>query len=256
MPILSVFKRAIAALAVFAAAVGLAVPAWAMSVTPVLVDMKPGGKDGVSQIRVINTGTEPLPVELTILSATIKPDGEVETKPVEGEDLFVFPPQALIAPGSTQVFRLQWTGEPEVTRSKTYLVSVAQQPVELPAGTSGIQLLYDFQVAVNVAPLVGEPALTITKTELVEDQGKRRAAITLTNPSPVHGYLSGCQLRLILKDAAGKQVWTKSWAPEELVSTVGIGLVQPDATRRFVLPFDLPAEGVSLSAEIRYEGRP
>lgn len=249
-------KRWLAAIATAAAVLG-GQAAWAMSVSPVLVDMKPGGRDAVSQIRVINTGAQPLPVELAVQVASLNSNGEVESKPAEDEDLLIFPPQALIAPGATQVFRLQWAGDPEIDKSRTYLVSVAQQPVELPEGTSGIQLLYDFQVAVNIAPMSGAPALTVSQAEVVTDpKGARRAALTLSNPAPVHGYLSGCNLRLALRDLAGKTVWSQSWTPEELVSTVGIGLVQPGATRRFVLPFDLPADGVNLTAEIRYEGRP
>ena len=257
MSLATAFKRLGVAIAATAAALTMPISAWAMSVTPVLVDMKPSGRESSAQVRVINTGAQDLPVELSVLTGKIGVDGELVSTPYEGEDLLVFPPQALIAPGATQVFRLQWTGEPELAKSMTYLVSVAQQPVALPEGSSGIQLLYDFQVAVNVAPLTGEPDLSVKGVELTKDEkGARRAALTLVNNSPVHGYLSGCNLKLVLKDAAGKQVWSQTWTPEELVSTVGIGLVQPEMTRHFLLPFDLPAEGVTLAAEIRYEGRP
>ena len=237
-------------------AAGLSGAADAMSVTPVLVDLKAGGGEASGQIRVINTGISDLPVSLTVKVGTLDGNGELSTTETGADDLLVFPPQAILKPGATQVFRMQWLGDPGLKQSKTFIVSVAQQPVQMPQGVSGIQLLYDFQVVANVAPLAGDPALTIQSAELVkDDKGARRAAITISNASDVHGYLSGAKLRLELDDATGKKVWSQSWIPEEVAGKVGIGLIQPHATRRFVLPFDLPPDGTKLTAEISYEGR-
>jgi P pilus assembly chaperone PapD len=242
--------------AAFAAVIGFGGMAQAMSVTPVLIDLKTSGGQASDQIRVINTGDSELPVALTAKIATVGPNGELSTSDKEADDLLVFPPQAIIKPNATQVFRVQWAGDPDLKESKTFVISVAQQPVAMPSGVSGIQLLYDFQVVVDVAPLEGEPALKIDKTELTTDKkGARRAVVTVTNASNVHGYLSATKLRLELDDAAGHQVWSQSWQPEEVAGKVGIGLVQPHATRRFVLPFDLPAGGVTLTADLSYEGR-
>jgi fimbrial chaperone protein len=247
-------KMITAALA--AAAILAAAPAMAMSVSPILIDIKPASSSASGQIRVINTAETELPVALSATSATVEPDGTVKTAP-DDDDLLLFPPQAILKPGATQVFRVQYVGDPDLKQSKTYLVSVAQQPVQLPQGTSGIQLLYDFQVVVNVAPLTGRPDLKLISSELTTDaKGARRAAITLMDDSDVHAYLSGAKLTLELDDAGGHKVWAQSWVPEEIAGSVGIGLVQPHATRRFVLPFDLPAQGDKLQAEIRYEGRP
>jgi fimbrial chaperone protein len=241
------------------ACLGVAVAATqssAMSVTPVLVDLRAGGSQTSGQIRVLNTGGGQLPVELTAKLATVDANGEVTTTDAGADDLLIFPPQAVIPANGTQVFRLQWVGDPAIKQSKTFILSVSQQPVAMPQGVSGIQLLYDFEVVVNVAPLEGEPALSIVSADLVkDDKGERRAAVTVTNASDVHGYLSGTKLRLALLDGAGKEIWSKSWIPEEVAGKVGIGLVQPHATRRFVLPFDLPPGGEKLTAEIAYEGR-
>lgn len=245
-----------AALAAMLSVMALTLPARAMSVTPVLVDLKPGGAEASGQIRVINTASGPLPVELTAKVATVDANGEVKTVDEGADDLLIFPPQAVIPANGTQVFRLQWVGDPAIKQSKTFIISVSQQPVAMPQGVSGIQLLYDFEVVVNVAPLEGEPALSVVGAELTKDEkGERRAAVTITNASDVHGYLSGAKLRLALLDDAGKEIWSKSWIPEEVAGKVGIGLVQPHATRRFVLPFDLPPGGDKITAEISYEGR-
>lgn len=234
----------------------MAAAAYAMSVTPILIDLKPSGRMSSGQIRVVNTTQGTLPVELKAKNATVGPEGRVTTSDEGVDDLLMFPPQALIAPGATQVFRVQWIGDPDIDRSKTFMVSVAQQPVALPAGTSGIQLLYDFQVVVNIAPLIGEPNLRVSGAELItDDRNVRRAAVTVSNDSNVHGYLSGANLRLELRDDRGSRVWSQSYSPDDLRARVGIGLLQPGASRRFVLPFDLPPEGASVTAEISRAGR-
>ncbi|WP_439478384.1 molecular chaperone [Brevundimonas sp.] len=221
-----------------------------------LIDLKPSGRMASGQIRVVNTGQAPMPTELKARAAIVGPEGTVTTSDEGIDDLLMFPPQALIAPGATQVFRVQWVGDPDIAKSKTFMVSVAQQPVALPAGTSGIQLLYEFQVVVNVAPLTGEPNLQVLGAELItDDHGVRRAAVTVSNDSNVHGYLSGTSLRLELRDDRGGRVWSQSYSPDDLRGRVGIGLLQPGATRRFVLPFDLPTEGTSITAEVSRAGR-
>ena len=228
----------------------------AMSVTPVLVDLRTGGSHASGQIRVINTGDGEMPVSLTAKVATLGHNGELTTTEAGADDLLVFPPQAIVKPNGTQVFRVQWAGDPDLKQSRTFVIDVAQQPVAMPEGVSGIQLIYDFQVVVDVAPLAGDPSLSIQNCELTtDDKGVRRAAITITNGSDVHGYLSGARVRLELQDATGAKIWSQSWTPEEIAGRVGIGLVQPHANRRFVLPFDLPAGGTKLIAELSYEGR-
>ncbi|MDT9091697.1 hypothetical protein, partial [Escherichia coli] len=57
--------------AALAASVFMAAPAaFSMSVSPILVDLKPAGSQGSSQIKVVNTLANDLPVELTPLVAT------------------------------------------------------------------------------------------------------------------------------------------------------------------------------------------
>ena len=60
--------------------------------------------------------------------------------------------QAMIQPGQTQTFRVQYVGDPDLARSKHYYVTVAQLPVQMPQGQSAIQILYNFQVLVSVSP--------------------------------------------------------------------------------------------------------
>ncbi|HEY1836177.1 MAG: fimbria/pilus periplasmic chaperone [Rhizomicrobium sp.] len=222
---------------------GLAVnAASAMTVQPVVVDLKPNGGKMSATISVQNTATTPLPVELTAKVLEFTEDGAKPTVPDPG-DLLIFPPQALIPPGQTQTFRIQWVGDPELKQSKSYYVTVAQLPVKLPAGQSAIQILYNFQVLVSVAATTGGPVLSIAKTGIEPDPKTKKpeAVIWVQNTGPSYGYLSHGKLDLSEIDAGGKSVFDKSLSPQDIQQTIGFGVIGPDTTRKILVPIPLPS---------------
>lgn len=112
----------------------------AMTVQPVILNLTLSGSGMAQLITVENTFATPLPVELRVQSLDFDQNGIKETGKDPG-DLLIFPPQALIQPGQTQSFRVQYVGDPDLKTSKHYYVTVAQLPVKLPAGQSAIQIL-------------------------------------------------------------------------------------------------------------------
>lgn len=226
----------------------------AMSVTPIIIDMTPTGRNARSEIAVENTAIGDIPVAISVSEAFINEKGEVQTK--EADDQFlVYPAQALIKPNSKQNFRVQWVGDPELQLGRTFIFSVAQQPVALPDGVSGIQILYNFEVIVSVSPEKGKPELGVLESKFETIDGKRRATIKIKNTGVSHGYLSGSKIKLEAKDKQGQIVWSKSFDPEEIGQYVGAGIMQPGAIRVFTLPFDLPEGGETLSVALKYIGR-
>lgn len=218
----------------------------AMSVTPIQVEMKSAGGPR-AQVTVTNDAKEPLPVEITIEKLSLSESGDRKTSKA-GDDFLVFPPQAMIPPGGSQVFRLQWVGEPEIAKSETFLMSVNQVPVKLPKGKSAVQIVMSFGVIVNVAPPKGAPALKVVGTGVTSDKksGKRHPTVTLENASNVHALLPEGSLQV----AGGG--WSHTFSSRELSEKVGIGLVQPGKKRKFTLPVDLPANVSSVQASLDY----
>lgn len=222
----------------------------AMTVQPVAVDMKMAGRDMSAPVRVENNGPTPLPVEVRIVETDFA-DDTVTASDRPSEDVMVFPPQAIIAPGETQVFRLQYVGDPAADRSRHYYAEVSQLPVELPEGQSAIQVLYNFQVMVNVASMTGgAPDLSITGAEIVKNgEGKNQPVFTVRNAAKNYGYLSTSQLTIVHKDAAGKELTRRVMTSTDIQQMIGFGLVGPEKTRKFTAPVDLSsAEG---SVEVR-----
>ena len=225
-----------------------ATPARAMTVSPVVVNLTTSGRGMTQTISVENTFSVPLPVELRVEELRADANGFTGTG-VESNDLLIFPPQAMIQPGQTQSFRVQYVGDPALARSKHYYVTIAQLPVQRPEGAPAIQVLYNFQVLVSVSPQGGEPALRIDRVEAATTaEGAPAAAITVTNTSNSHGYLSNGRLRIVQRDAAGRRLAEKVLAGSEIQQTIGYGLLAGGQSRRILVPIDQAHPGATIEA--------
>ena len=238
------FRRLFAGLFAMLAAIGFSSILHAMTVQPVVIDLATSGR-GMSQIVTVeNSFDRPLPVELRMEGLELTVDGVRATGTDTGE-LAVFPPQALIQPGQRQNFRVQYVGDPQLARSKHYFLTVAQLPVQLPEGSSNIQLLYNFQVLVSVSPAGVRPALAIASAEIGRDEsGAPVPVLSVANGSGAHGFLSRGRLEIVQQDAAGREVFRRQMTGPEIEQTIGYGLIGGGQTRRVQLPIRLPsAEG-------------
>lgn len=225
--------------------VGAASCASAMTVTPTHLEMTSVGSRSRAQITVINNSNEPLPIEAIVMRANLDESGLPKTS-LSGDEFLIMPPQALIAPGATQNFRIQWLGEPLLETSQSFLVYMTQVGVKLQR-SKAVQVVMSIGVMVNVAPPQGIQSLTVVETAvIVSKEGKRHPAITVFNPSRTHALLPRATIRLIGEN------WSTTIAPDALSGRIGIGLVQPGHRRKFVLPVELPANVRSLQARLDF----
>jgi len=219
-------------------------PARAMSVSPILTDMAPAGRDSRSTVTVVNTGTTTLPVEIVVNRLELGENGELGLSP-DDADFLIFPPQAMIAPGASQVFRLQWAGDPDIAESRSYALLVNQIPVDSQASGTVLELVYSVVVYVNVSPLQGTSEVRLLRVgPVTAEHGERRLELVVENRGNRHHYLSHDRIPLTTPEG-----WSREFRASEFASSVGIGLVQPGRTRRFILPIEPPA-GTTISGEI------
>lgn len=236
------------ALTMFCASLAPYHAAQAMTVQPVVIDLQTAGRQMSQVITVENTFATPLPVELTIQELDLTTEGVKQTGKDPG-DLLVFPPQAIIAPGQTQTFRVQYVGDPGLAKSKHYYITVAQLPIKLPEGQSAIQILYNFQVLISVGPLGVKPKIEAQGAEVTAGPGgKSFATVTMVNHSPAHGYLSNGHLRVVEKDRSGAQIFSKTLSGAEIQQTMGFGLIGGGQTRRVAVPVELPSADGTVEA--------
>lgn len=244
------YKRVLAmTAAALLQAMPLAMPvATAMTVQPVVINLQTSGRGMTQVITVENTFSNPLPVELTVQELKLTDDGVALTG-VDPGDLLVFPPQALIQPGQTQTFRVQYVGDPDLAASKHYYITVAQLPVKLPEGKSAIQILYNFQVLISIAPAGIKPAITVQSASISRNaDGKPVPQLMVHNDSAAHGYLSDGRLRIAQKDAAGNEIFRRTMSGPEIQQTIGFGLIGAKQDRRVTVPVELPSADGSVEA--------
>jgi P pilus assembly chaperone PapD len=222
-------------------------PARAMSVSPVYLDMVSTGPRSRADIRVVNNSDRPLPIETVVSRVTRDSEGNRIVKRNEA-DFLVLPMQAMIPPGGRQILKVQWLGDPMISESRGYRISVNQLPVAEPGGETTVQVLMNLAIIVHVAPPQGTPALKLVRHGTASGRnGARIPTVTVRNPSNVHARLPDATLRF---SGSG---WRKALTPQTLDALLGIGTVMPGQTRTFQLPVPLPDDVRSLQAQLDYQ---
>lgn len=238
------------ALIAFALAVAsLPSTAAALTVAPMQVEMVSAGSRSRATVSVVNNSDQPMPIEAVVERMSLDEAGRAQTGKA-GEEFLIMPPQAMIPPGATQNFRIQWLGDPVIEKSQSFYVYFNQVPVKLPQGKAALQVVMSMAVMVNVAPPEGTPALEVVATGVVTGaDGKRRPTLTVQNPGRIHALLPQASVKL----SSGS--WAETLAPGRLSETLGSGLVQPGKRRRFVLPVVVPPGVTRIEASLDMSAR-
>lgn len=234
--------------AVFVVALVVEGVAQALMLQPTQIDLRSSGAGTSSSFQVSNDRSRPVTVEINVLRLQMPETGPAVTQPDDGAEFLVFPPQATIAPGATQTFRVRWVGDPAIPQSQLYMMEAAELPVDTGEGTSGVQLLYAIRTLVSVAPARGAAALEIaTVSRATNAEGQRGVNLTVQNQGNTHAYLSRSLVRLGI---AEPDRWERAMPPSALGNIIGLGLIPANARRTFFLPVeDIPAEG-TLEARV------
>lgn len=220
-----------------------AMPAHALSVTPITIEMAAAGKSSRATVTITNPSPDATAIEPSFSRVEISESGASNQTAGGDENFLIMPMQALIPPGASQTFRLQWVGPPDLPQSESYFVTFNQLPVKGLAEHTGITLLTSFSVAVNVAPTFIRPEI-----ELIDIQHRQDGtAVTVQNPTAAHALLKHAVIT-VFADGAAHTV-----DASDVERMYGAGLVQPWKRRTFVLPFPFPTPARTLSASIDYK---
>ena len=232
-------------IAIAAAGVGLlAAAADAYRVTPLLIELTDQGRERAGQIRVENTTDRPLTFEAYALDWSISETGERETTPAAAP-LLIFPPQAIVPPGETQVVRVEWVGG-AVEQSRDFIVMIEQLPVDFTPDQeegSAVQFLFNFGAAVHVSPQDANAQLNIASAR--QDGGV--AIVRVENRGDRHSYLGDRGLVI----SSGEM--SHEYTGDALAEAMGNTLIAAGSVRevRIALPEDFPAGGLTASLPTR-----
>lgn len=218
----------------------LAVPALALSIQPVIIDLLSNGRRAATVMTVENSFGAAVPVELSIHQIDMV-DGVLTPREVESDDLLVFPSQAIIEPGGAQAFRVQWLGDPALEQSRHYYVRVMQMPVDLPQTQNAVQVLHTFNALVSVsAPGAKANIAVVSSTIEATEDGKFRPVVTVRNSGGAHEYVG--RRRITIKQYApnGDEIFNESFGPADIQTRMGLGLVPAGQERHLPINLDLP----------------
>ena len=150
--------------ATIAASIG--VPADAMNVSPMAVELTTTGAHATARIQVLNVNPQALPFEVRIYRIDFDSHGTMTETPADA-DFVVFPPQGLIAHNQRQVVRLQWVGG-HLDSSRGYYAAINQVPVPLDPSkidktkrSIDVQVVYHMKVLATVAPPGATPKVAV-----------------------------------------------------------------------------------------------
>ncbi|MFO0351302.1 MAG: molecular chaperone [Alphaproteobacteria bacterium] len=170
--------RLLTATALAGALMFAAMPADAYRVAPLVVEVEPTGTKAQSVVRVENTNEFPITIEPKVYLRSYAPDGSEKQTPAD-DDFLLFPPQSVIQPGQTQAIRMQYAGDKQITETKPYIIVIEQLPVGLPGqDKSGVRVVVNFGVAVNVSPAGATSALAVAASDAGAD---RTIRVTFSN---------------------------------------------------------------------------
>ncbi|MFM2657529.1 fimbrial biogenesis chaperone [Vibrio owensii] len=138
-----------------------------------------------SQIIVTNNSTEKMPLEVSIHQLLFKQNGQYKTKALNNDALLVFPPAAILAPNSKQVFRIQWL-EPSVQKaSSSYFIRFTQahlangdsHTVTLSGQQSGVKIKVHYNALLHVYSNNQQPDVTLEVSDagqlVIRNTGER-----------------------------------------------------------------------------------
>lgn len=145
-----------------------------------------------SSIQVRNTSDQPLALDIASYYLQMEGDSPLLGDTAEDE-LLIFPPAALIAPGASQVIRLRWVPlEEEILSDQSFLVVVEQIP--LTGGDEGVQVSLAFNAVVHVKAPGSQPDLEVETLFLSDNDGTPSLKIKLHNKGRGHAF--GSQISL------------------------------------------------------------
>lgn len=221
------------------AAIAAAWPALALLVKPIVIEMTTAGAGANATVEVVNDRNTPVTVELTVEKLNVPERGAVETEADAGDDFLIFPPQAIIAPGGRQNFRVRWVGDPQIAKTQLFMFTTSELPVEIAEGTTGVQLYYAVQSVVAVSPPGAKAEVSISQVERSQNGEEKGVLVSFANQGAKHAFISGAQIEL------RSGAWRKILTDQDLSAAFGLGLVPAAGSRTMFMPVaDVPADGV------------
>ncbi|MGH1428959.1 MAG: fimbrial biogenesis chaperone [Arenicella sp.] len=204
--------------------------AQAQRVSPMVFELEPFGSRSSTSLRIENTKQRPLTIEVSASQLSTDLYGREALKPAD-DDFLLFPPQAIIQPGKTQIIRVKYIGEPKLDQSQAYRIAVKQLPINIKEeGTTNIGIAFNFFTLLNITPKKTKPLLNIEKISPLDNQ---KWQLTIVNSGDRFARLSTTEWNI--SDTENKKT-NLTLNPFEVSKLSEINFIAPKQTLVLSIP--------------------
>jgi fimbrial chaperone protein len=228
--------------------------AGAFQLLPMSMEFAPTGNNATQTFAITNEATEPVAVQIFIVQRSVALDGTETLTPADAEFL-VFPPQAAVPAGKTQLVQVRWLGNRAPTTELAYRIVAEQLPVTLEnraAQGARLEILMRYEGSLYITPPGVTPDVVVESVARVQTAEGGKLAVVLHNKGTAHGLLDQTVLTLAGRGTNGQP------ATVELRAEALAGMASPNILagnkRQFLLPgpATLAAEGLTGTLRANY----
>jgi len=241
--------------AAFAAGIALqAGTAGAFQLLPMSQEFAPTGNNATQTFAINNEATEPVAVQVYIVQRVVALDGTETLVPADA-DFLVFPPQAAVAAGKTQLVQVRWLGNRAPATELAYRIIAEQLPVTLEdraALGARLEILMRYEGALYITPPGSAPNVVVDSVARVQTPEGPRLAVTLHNKGTAHGLLDQVALTVQGRGTNGQAVSME--LKGEPLGPMASPNVLAGNKRQFLLdwPETLAADGLTATLRTNY----
>ena len=175
-------------------ALGPARDAEAYDLKPMVIQLKPSGAGSAATAVITNTHSVPIALEIRAYRREQLPDGN-DKLVAEDRDIILTPPQMVLAPKTSQSFRIQWVGDAKPSRELAYRIVTEQLPIQFAKvtrndRTADITMKYRYEMALYVEPEGAKPEVSIASAEVVKGKdGARELSLRFRSTGTMRAIL-------------------------------------------------------------------
>ena len=241
---------------VAAAVVTISVPVvlQAYDLKPIVLQLTPSGAGASQQMTITNSHKVPIAIEVKAYRRVQKPDG-TDVLTLENNDIIISPPQMVVAPGTSQAFKVRWVGDANPTSELSYRIVTTQLPINFRSESKGdvsakVSLNYTYEAALYIVPKGSAPSASIESAAPVTDEkGKTWLEFVIKNSGNARALLD--QPRITLRPGAGGAEVTLSG--QQLVDLQNLNILAGGERKvRIAWPEALAPSAVTASLATQY----
>ncbi len=187
----------------------IAATASAFTFSPMSISISPSGAQSVASFRLTNDGAQQIAISIKAMTREIDENGNEINAPADNQ-FAIFPTRVVVQPNSFQNIKVQYKGNPALSKEVAYRIIAEQVPIDFSQQqTSGVKVMFRYIAALYVAPPNVSHKIAVTKVEYGEQESKKGFFVTITNSGTRHALIndpvlkiSGSLSTITLKDEA------------------------------------------------------